>query len=132
MCGSELTVILISVTKLYRNDTPEPIATSVSMLGASFTSDLNPFMKNFWLMTIMIPARSISITETATGLPCRKAGIGKPNIMCPIDTYMRTRRSITDEMRRDLRTGVSLFSSDSSSDPKLLSEDLSLPATDAP
>ena len=83
-------------------------------------------------MTIIIPAKSISVTAVATGLPCRKAGTGKPNIMCPIDTYMRTRRSITDEMRRDLRTGVSLFSSDSSSDPKLLSEDLSLPATDAP
>ena len=62
---SEASVIAISSTKLYINDTPEPIATSVSMLGARFTAALKPLMKNFWFMTMMIPAISISTNPMA-------------------------------------------------------------------
>ena len=41
---------------LQRKLAEEPSATSVSMLGARWRRPLKPLMKNFWLMTITMPA----------------------------------------------------------------------------
>ena len=70
-----------SITVLYANAENEPIATSVSIFGDSLITPLNPLMKNFWLMTITIAARSISRSPTAIGLLSKNAGIGNPSIL---------------------------------------------------
>ena len=82
-------VISYNTKTLHRNDTPEPIATSVSMFGAPWIMPLKPFMKNLRFMNITTIASSISEIPTAAGFPSRNGGSVAPNILCPIEMYMR-------------------------------------------
>ena len=93
---------------LHTKEAMEPSDTRVSMLGAPWNSDVNPLMKNFWFMTMTIPASSICTMPRPIWLPSRKDGTGNPNIMCPMEKYMSTRRNPSDMKSLFLRTGVSL------------------------
>ena len=70
----------------------EPRATRVSILGALFFRAVKPLMKNFWLMTMMIPASRSCTRPMATWFPWNQAGRGQPNIMWPMEKYMSTAR----------------------------------------
>ena len=122
-------VMASSTYTLHRKETPEPRATSVSMFGAPCRTLLKPLIKNFWLMTMMIAARSICTMPTATWLPSKKRGRGQPHIMCPMEKYMSTMRKPREAIRRFFRTGVSR--SASSSEPGE-GEALCAPFLDAP
>ena len=52
-------VILYNTTRLHRNDTLEPSATSVSIFGLSIASDLKPLTKNLPFISITMIAISI-------------------------------------------------------------------------
>ena len=108
-------VIAKSATVLYANETPEPSATSVSMFGAPCRSPRRPLVKNFLLISMTIAASSSSIRPSATGLPSRKAGRGKPHIVWPIEIYISTSRNPSELRSRRFRTGVSRSRSASSS-----------------
>ena len=101
-------VIANNAYVLYTNAAPEPSATSVSMLGALCKSPLNPLIKNFWLITIIIIVRSICISPIATWLPSRNDGSGQPHIICPIEIYISTIRNPTDAISLFFNTGVAL------------------------
>ena len=85
----------------------EPMATRVSMLGAPWSSPLKPLMKNFWLMTITMPASSSCTRPMATWLPSNQCGSGQPHIMWPMEKYISTSKKPTDAMRRRFSLGVS-------------------------
>ena len=85
----------------------EPMATSVSMLGAPWSSPLKPLMKNFWLMTITMPASRSCTRPMAMWLPSNQWGRGQPHIMCPMEKYISTSRKPSDAIRRRLSLGVS-------------------------
>ena len=89
------------------------------MLGAPENKDLYPLAKNFLLMIITASARIISIEETITGL-CKPEGIGHPNIICPIERYIRRIRSTAELIRRRTNIGDSLSFKDSSIDSALV------------
>ena len=74
-------VIRNSATTLHTNDAIEPSATSVSIFGERFMSALKPLMKNFWFITMTIPASRSWISPMATWLPSSHDGRGKPHIM---------------------------------------------------
>ena len=95
------------VTVLYAKDTPEPRATSVSMLGAPCTRPLKPLVKNFWLMSMTITASSSSARPMPTWLPSRKAGRGKPHMAWPMDRYISTSKKPSELTSRRFKTGVS-------------------------
>ena len=93
------------------------MATRVSMLGARCHSALQPLMKNRWLMTMTMAESSNSTRPTATWLPSKNPGSGKPHIMCPMDTYINTMRKPRDQRSRRRSFGVSVsFSSSSAAD----------------
>ena len=107
------------------------------MFGAPWKRLLKPLTKNFWLITMTMPASSICTIPMATWLPSKKAGSGQPNIMCPMEKYMSTRRKPSDAINLFFRTGVSWSLSASSSAAILavrLPADLALsaPLGDAP
>ena len=70
---------------LHRNDTDEPRATRVSILGLLWISPLKPLMKNFWLMTMMMPVSRSWTSPMATWLSSKNGGKGQSHIMCPIE-----------------------------------------------
>ena len=100
---------------LQRKLAEEPSATSVSMLGARWSRPLKPLMKNFWLMTITMPASSSWTRPMATWLPSNQWGSGQPHIMWPIEKYISTARKTSDAMSRFFSLGVSWSASASSS-----------------
>ena len=59
-------VIANSAYALYANAAVAPRATSVSMFGARCHRLLNPLMKNFWLMTMMMTVSSSCVRPMAT------------------------------------------------------------------
>ena len=59
-------VIASSMIVEYTNAAPEPIAISVSIFGAPWNRLLKPLMKNFWLITMTMPASSICTIPIAT------------------------------------------------------------------
>ena len=61
-----LPVMANSAHRLYRKDALAPRATRVSMFGERCHRLLKPLMKNFWLMTMMIPVSVISTRPMAT------------------------------------------------------------------
>ena len=85
----------------------EPRATSVSMLGAPWRRPLKPLMKNFWLMTMTMPASSSWTRPMAMWLPSNQWGRGQPHIMCPMEKYISTSRKPSEAMSRRLSLGVS-------------------------
>ena len=93
----------------------EPRATSVSMLGAPWMRPLKPLMKNFWLMTMTMPASSSWTRPMATWLPSNQWGRGQPHIMWPMEKYISTSRKPSEAMRRRLSFGVSWSASASRS-----------------
>ncbi len=96
------------------NAADEPNATSVSMLGALWISPLKPLIKNFWLIIITAAVKRSCISPIATWFPSSAAGSGKPNIICPIEKYIRTIKNTSDQISLRFRTGVSLSASASS------------------
>ena len=117
-------VIANNAYVLYTNAAPEPSATSVSMLGALCKRPLNPLIKNFWLITIIIIVRSICISPIATWLPSRIDGSGQPHIICPIEIYISTIRNPTDVISLFFNTGVTLSFNISSCDAYIPCEPL--------
>ena len=102
---------------LHRKEAIDPSATRVSMLGARLRRAPKPLMKNFWLITMIIPANSSWAMPIATWFPSRKAGSGQPNIICPMERYMSTIRKPRDANSRFRSLGVSLsFSASKSED----------------
>ena len=93
----------------------EPIATSVSMLGERCTSPLKPLMKNFWLITITMPASSSCTSPMAMWLPSNQRGSGQPHIMCPMEKYISTSKKPSEAISRRFSLGVSWSASASSS-----------------
>ena len=106
----------------------------MSMLGAPCTMPLNPFTKNFLLMSMTMNARTICTMPMPTGLPSKKAGSGQPNMEWPMEKYISTARKPSDQIRRRFRTGVSWSFSASSSSASLAEADCfcSAPFRDAP
>ena len=85
----------------------EPRAINVSMFGAPWNRDRNPLVKNFWLMIMTMAASTIWMSPIATWFPSKNAGRGNPNIMCPMEKYMRMNRNPSDRIRRRRSFGVS-------------------------
>ena len=63
-------------------------------------------------MTVM--ASSISTRPMATWFPFRKAGSGHPHMLCPMDTYISSRRKPSEAISLRFKTGVSRSASASS------------------
>ena len=76
------------------------------MLGAPWNREMNPEVKNFWLIIITATARSSSNSPRNTRLS-NAFGAGQPHIPCPMEKYMRMRRIGTESRRRLLSFGVS-------------------------
>ena len=93
----------------------EPMATSVSMFGEPWISPLKPLMKNFWLITITMPASSSWTRPMATWLPSNQWGRGQPHIMWPMEKYISTSRKPSEAISRRLSLGVSWSASASRS-----------------
>ena len=55
-----------STYTLQRNEIPEPIATSVSIFGLLWITALNPLIKNFWFITMIIAVSISCISPIAT------------------------------------------------------------------
>ena len=108
-------VMANSVTVEYRNETPEPRATSVSMFGARWSRPRMPLVKNLWLMSMTIAASSSSSRPIAKWFPSKKAGRGSPSMVCPMETYISTSRKPSELASRRFSTGVSRSRSASSS-----------------
>ena len=87
------------------------MATRVSMLVPLCKRALNPFTKNFLLITRTIPESSISMIPMPTMLCSRKGGTGQPHIEAPMEKYMSTIRNTIELTSLLLRTGVSWSSS---------------------
>ena len=64
-------------------------------------------MKNFWLMTMMMPASSSWTRPMATWFPSNQWGRGQPHIMCPMEKYISTSRKTMDAASRRFNLGVS-------------------------
>ena len=92
---------------LQAKDAVDPRATRVSMLGAPWNRLLKPLMKNFWLMTMTMPASSSWTRATAMWLPSNQAGRAQPHIMCPIEKYISTSKKPREATRRRRSLGVS-------------------------
>ena len=71
-------------------------------------------MKNFWLMTMMMPVSSSWARPMATWLSVKKAGRGQPHIICPMDRYIRTSEKPREVNKRRFSAGVSRSFSGSS------------------
>ena len=76
------------------------------MFGAPWKRLLNPLVKNFPLITIMMIDSSISRIPRDTGFP-KIFGTGHPSIICPMEKYISTRRNPRDVRRRFFSFGVS-------------------------
>ena len=77
------------------------------MFGDLCKRPLNPLMKNFWFITIIIPVSSNWTSPIATWLPSNHSVSGNPNIICPIEKYIRITRNITDAISLRSSCGVS-------------------------
>ena len=87
------------------------MATSVSMLGARWTSPLKPLTKNFWLMTMTTMVSSISNIISARWLFSKKGGSGHRQSIQPM-MYMSGSQKMMEAMSRRTILGVSVsFSS---------------------
>ena len=102
---------------LHKKDAIDPIATSVSMFGDLCHRLLKPLIKNFWLITMTIPARSSCTRPIAIWLSSNHAGSGHPHIICPMEKYINTSKNPTDAISLRFKTGVSLSSSAVASAP---------------
>ena len=85
------------------------------MLGERRHRLLKPEVKKRRLMIITAAHKRSSRSPRAAQLPSKKAGRGQENIICPMDTYIRTKRNPRDSARRFLSRGVSLSRRASSS-----------------
>ena len=100
--------VIIKVAKRDQpNEAADPMATRVSILLPPCRTARNPLTKNLRLMIMTQMAKSICTRAMATWLPTKKGGRGQPNIMCPMEKYMSTKRKPTELTRRRIILGVS-------------------------
>ena len=93
---------------LYRKAAAEPMDTSVSILGARWSTPFTPEMKNFWLITMTMADSSSSVRAMDRGLSARNDGSGQCHMVCPMEMYMSRTRNATDDTSRRTITGVSV------------------------
>lgn len=93
---------------LYAAAAVDPMATSVSILGAPCSSVLNPFSKyfRFRYITGSVRINWVSAKIITFSWPVRIPGSGKPSI-CPMDTYISTTRNTMDHKSRCFMARVS-------------------------